>query len=179
LSAQSHVSFAYAIGFGTGDLGDYISKPSFRGITFDYRHKINPNVALGVNFGWNVFYEEKAEATYTDDNASLTGKQYRYTNSFPMLATATYFLKPDATLNPFATMGIGTVYNKRRTDMNLYSWEQDAWNFALQPEVGFVYQMAPDAGVSVSLKYYHGFQAGNDLPSAQSFLTLNLGFAFF
>ncbi len=31
----------YSIGFGTGDMQDFIGKPSFRGFTFDYRNLVH------------------------------------------------------------------------------------------------------------------------------------------
>ncbi|MBL7845669.1 MAG: outer membrane beta-barrel protein [Cyclobacteriaceae bacterium] len=175
--AQSNTIISYSVGFGTGDLGEFIGKPSFRGMSFDYRKMVNPNVGVGVNFSWNTFYEEKDRATYTQDNISLTGKQYRYSNNFPMLATAAYFLKPEESMNPFVGLGIGTMYTLRNTDMNLYTLEQDAWNFLLQPEVGLQFEIDPSTALHVSLKYNVGFKAGNELTNAQSYLALNVGFA--
>jgi len=177
LLAQGQTTFTYSIGFGTGDLGDFIGQPSFRGFTLDYRHMVQPNIAVGFDLGWNVFYEEKGSQTYNVDNQSLTGKQYRYSNNFPMLATGTYFLKPEETLNPYAGLGLGTMFTRRNTDMNLYTLEQEAWSFALQPEIGFQYEVAPQMALTAALKYYVGFKAG-DLDSDQSYLALNLGFTF-
>lgn len=175
---QDRVEVAYSIGFGTGDVGDFISNTSFRGFSFDYRHHINPNIALGAHLGWNTFYQEQPSATYTIDNESLTGKQYRYSNNFPMLVTGSYFFRPDDTISPFAALGVGTMYTRRNTDMNVYTVEQEAWNFALQPEVGVYFQTADLFAIVASLKYRHGFQAG-DFNEDQSYLSINLGFAFF
>ena len=38
------VSFTYSMGFGTGDLSDFISQPSFRGANFDFRKMVQPNI---------------------------------------------------------------------------------------------------------------------------------------
>lgn len=175
---QDKVEVAYSIGFGTGDIGDFISNTSFRGISFDYRHHIDPNIAIGAHVGWNTFYAEEPYQTYTIDNESLTGRQYRYSNNFSMLATGSYFFKPHETISPFAGLGVGTVYTRRNTDMNLYTVEQDAWNFALQPEAGVYFQTADLVAIVVSLKYMHGFQAG-ELDTDQSYLSINIGLAFF
>lgn len=176
--AQSNTVVSYSVGFPTGDLSDFIEKTSFRGMSIDYRKMVNPNVGVGVNFSWNTFYEEKGKATYTRDNISLTGKQYRYSNNFPMLATVAYFLKPEETTNPFVGLGVGTMYTLRNTDMNLYTLEQDAWNFLLQPEIGIQFDIDPSSALHLSLKYNYGFQGGNDLTTSQSYLALNVGFAF-
>jgi len=175
--AQHSVEFAYSIGFGTGDLGDFISKPSFRGITVDYRHMFNSNMAVGFNAGWNTFYAEESSKTYTLENQSLTGKQYRYSNHLPMLVTYTYFLSPDEFISPYAAFGLGTMYARRNTDMNLYTLEQEGWPFVLQPEIGIHFKTSDGLGTVVNLKYLHGFEAG-DFNAAQSYLTLNIGFSF-
>jgi len=175
--AQSYVDVAYSIGFGTGDMGDFIKKASFRGISFDYRYAVQPNIAIGFNLGWNTFYEEKASDSYQFENATLTGKQYRYSNMVPILATGTYLFSPDEAFCPYAALGIGTMYARRNTDMNLYTIEQEAWPFVLQPEVGVRYQAADKVGVLLNVKYLNGFKAG-DFDDTQSYLTLNLGFTF-
>lgn len=178
LRAQSNTTINYSIGFPTGDLGDFIEKASFRGATIDYRKMINPNVGVGFSVGWSVFYEEMASSTYTLDNVALTGKQYRYSNFIPMMINPTYYLKPDATLNPYVSLGIGTMYTRRNTDMNLYTLEQEAWNFLLQPEVGIQYKVGPSTAVNLSGKFNYGIKAGKELDASQSFFSLNVGFTF-
>ena len=175
-SGQSLTALQYSIGFGTGDLGDFVSPASFRGFTIDYRKLVNPNIGVGFEVGWNVFYEEKAYDTYTVGTVSYSGKQYRYNNQFPMLFAADYYLKPGEDINPFAGLGIGTMYSLRNTDMGQYTVEEDAWNFALRPEIGVLFAANPDMSLSVTGKYYYGFEAG-DLP-AQSYFALSLGFVF-
>src|SRR5688572_24767303 len=102
--AQGNTTFAYSIGFPTGDLNDFI-KTSYRGISADYRHPIKQNISLGLHLGWTTFYEEKDKDTYTADNASLTGKQYRYSNNVPMAATITYSQSQEELINPYVSLG--------------------------------------------------------------------------
>jgi hypothetical protein len=177
--AQSNVTQSYSIGFGNGDLGGFISKTSWRGYTLDYRYIFKPQMAFGITVGWQTFYEELDNATYTKENASLSGKQFRYSNNVPILATFTYFTKPDDhPVNPFVSLGIGTMYTRRNTDMNLYTVRQDAWNFLLQPEIGVQLHISDEAAFSISGKYNYGFKAG-ELSDPQSYFTLNVGFSFF
>jgi outer membrane protein len=178
LYAQSYTSLTYSIGFPTGDLGDFISQPSFRGITLDYHKLIQPNIGVGFSVGWNVFYEDLPNDTYTVDNVSLSGKQYRYMNYWPILAKGAYYLSPGETINPFVGLGVGTIYSLQNTDMNLYTVELDAWNFALQPEIGVLFNVDPSVAMTLVAKYYNGFAASGDLDTAQSYFTLNLGFTF-
>jgi outer membrane protein len=174
--SQSFTSIQYSIGFATGDMGDFNSSTSFRGITLDYRKLVQPNIGVGFDIGWNVFYSYMPDDIYTQGKVSYSGKQYRYNNQFPLLFAADYYLKPDDKLNPFVGLGIGTMYSLRNTDMGQYRFEQDAWHFALRPEAGFLYEANEGLSLSVTGKYYYGFEAG-DL-DAQSYFALNFGFVF-
>ncbi len=174
--AQSLTALQYSMGFGTGDLSDFIGKPSFRGFTIDYRNLVQPNVGVGFDLGWHAFYEAKASDVYTIGNLSYSGKQYRYNNQFPLLFAADYYMQPGESVNPFVGFGVGTMYSLRNTDMGQYSLKEDAWNFAIRPEVGILYEANPGMSFMVTGKYYYGFEAG-DLP-AQGYFTLNFGFVF-
>jgi outer membrane protein len=178
VNAQSNTVLAYSIGFPVGDMSDYIEQTSFRGISLDFRKMIQPTVGVGFSIGWNVFYEEKAYATYTLDNESISGKQYRYSNQVPMMISPAYFFRPDEDKTPFLGLGIGTMYTRRNTDMNLYTYEQEAWNFLLQPELGFQFSIDDATALSISAKYNYGFKAGNELDTPQSYFALTVGFAF-
>jgi outer membrane protein len=178
LQAQSNFTVAYSMGFGTGDLGTFISNASFRGATMEFRKMVQPNIGVGLTFGWNVFYEELSRESYTVGASTLTGKQFRYSNHFPMLLGGSYYFSPGEKFNPFVGLGIGTIYTRRNTDMNLYTMEQEAWNFALQPEVGFLYSVTDGSALFVSGRFNQGFKAGSELDGDQSYFTLNVGFSF-
>ena len=177
MQAQSKTSLTYGMGFGMGDLGDFISKASFRGANVDFRQMTNDKMGVGFSIGWNVFYEEKSYDTYTFENQSLSGKQYRYSNHVPMLASFDYYLTAGQRVNPFIGLGTGVMYTRRNTDMNLYTVEQDAWNFTLQPQIGIEIDNNVSSSFTIIAKYYNGFAAG-DLDKNQSYLSLNIGWTF-
>jgi len=177
MKAQSNTYLTYGIGFGTGDLGDFISQTSFRGATLDYYKMVQPSVGVGFSLGWNVFYEEKSFDTYTAENQALSGKQYRYSNHIPMLLGANYYMNPGEKMSPFLGANAGVMYTRRNTDMNLYTLEQEAWNFTVQPQIGLQFNNSLSSAMTIMLKYYMGFKAG-DLDENQSYLSLNVGFVF-
>ena len=177
MKAQSNTYLTYSMGFATGDLGDFISQTSFRGATVDYYKMIQPSVGVGFSLGWNVFYEEKSFDTYTVKNQSLSGKQFRYSNNIPMLLGANYYMNPGEKVSPFLGANAGVMYTRRNTDMNLYTLEQEAWNFTVQPQIGLQFNNSISSAMTIMLKYYMGFKAG-DLDENQSYLALNVGFVF-
>ncbi|MDX5340399.1 MAG: OmpW family protein [Cyclobacteriaceae bacterium] len=174
---QSITTTSYSVGIPTGNLGEYISSASFRGISFDYRKLIQPNVGIGFYTAWNVFYEEKPYDTYELGNQSLSGRQFRYTNSFPIMFATDYYFKPGEDLNPFIGGAIGGVYTERATDMGIYRLEQDGFSLGFTPQIGFIYKVSTFSAISISAKYNIALAAG-DLDNSQNFLSINLGYAF-
>jgi outer membrane protein len=174
--AQSSFSIQYSMGFGNGDVKNFISSASFRGAALEYRYHIQPKLSVGADIGWNTFYERRAFDTYTSGTVSLSGVQYRYINAMPIYAAVNYYFKPDEKINPFVGLGVGTLYTKRNTDMNLYTLENTVWAFALRPEAGVLVNANPGLDIVLAGKYNYGFAAGGLDP--QSYFTFNIGLVF-
>lgn len=172
----SYMSAQYEVSFGTGDMGDYISSASWRGFLIEYRGAVRSNLLVGIDVGWNVFYEKKARDTYSEGTASLTGVQYRYQNQVPILASFDYMISSDNALKPYIGLGLGTMYSERATDMNLYRILENCWHFALKGEVGLLYELSYTSSVKFAAKYYNAFKT-NTLDN-QGYFSLSLGMAW-
>jgi opacity protein-like surface antigen len=175
--AQSAFVISYPIGFTMGDHNDYISKTSFRGFNMEYVYRLKHNLGVGLELGWNVFYNREDEKEYKEGTASVTGTQFRYSNAVPILAQAKWlFESSNSNLVPYAGLGIGTLYIDRATDFGLYRWSKEAWQFCLRPEAGLIFKLNSTTGAFIGAKYYGAFNTA-DL-DAQSYLTANIGFVF-
>jgi len=172
----NHTAIQYDISFGIGDLGDYIAAPSFRGASLQYRYSVTDNVMVGVDAGWNVFYEKKDYDSYTSGTMTLSGVQYRYQNEVPLLACIDYNFLPDNAFMPYIGLGIGTMYSERYTSMGMWAIEENPWHFLIKPEAGFMYKFSYGSAFKLGFKYYNGFGAG-DLDN-QGYFTISTGFAF-
>ncbi len=173
----SYMSLQYSTGFGSGDLSDFISAPSFRGALVEYRQAVQDNLFVGFDLGWNVFYEKRESATYTSGTESISGVQYRYQNEIPILIAADYLILTEDAFRPYVGLGIGTMYTERSTEMNLYRIEENPWHFAVKPEVGFLYELSYSTSLKVGAKYYYGFKSGK-MDAAQGYFSLSAGLAF-
>jgi outer membrane protein len=122
------------------------------------------------------FQSAKTNATNSYENLSFTGVQYRYSSQVPFFLSADNSLNPDAETKPYVGMGIGTIYSHRKTDMGVYSYAEEAWQFALKPEVSIIRELSFNTALKVAFKYYSGFKGG-DLDT-QSYTALSLGFVF-
>jgi outer membrane protein len=173
---ESYISMQYEVSFATGDMNDYISKASWRGILMEYRAPVKGSLMAGVDVGWNVFYEKKAFDTYTVGTESLSGVQFRYQNTVPILASFDYLVLTEGSLKPYVGLGIGTLYSERATDMNLYRLEEKTWQFALKGELGILYDVSYNSAIKFAAKYYNGFKT-NTL-DGQGYVSLSLGMAW-
>ncbi len=171
----SHLAVQYDMSFGMGDLGDFISAPSFRGASLQYRYAVTDNILVGVDAAWNTFYEKMDYDSYTVDTKTLSGIQYRYQNEVPILVSADYLFMPDNKLQPYLGLGIGIIYSERIVDMGVWRFEEDPWQFALKPEFGLMYEFSNSTAFKLGLKYYTGM--GGELDT-QGYLTISAGFAF-
>lgn len=173
-AAQGYVSAQYSINFPMAKTADFISNPSFRGLTLDYRHEVTPQILVGISAGWYTFYKDAGADSYTTSDGSITasGHQYRYLNSVPLLVTADYYFS-DHNLKPFAGLGVGTTYNRVDLEMGMYTIRVDPWQFSLAPEAGLAYRIAEGTSALVSVRYNISFSS-RDLDT-QSFLGLNIG----
>jgi len=169
-----YLSFNFAPSFTTGDLNDYISQPSPRGFLFEYKYAVNEKFFVGVDVGWNYFYERKDFAVYEFDNMAISGIQYRNSYSVPVLFSAEYYFIVESDFRPYINFGLGSMYTKRSTDMGLYRLQMEVWQFVIKPEIGFIYELFPKGALKFSAKYYNSFEA--DHFKGQSYFSLGLGY---
>jgi hypothetical protein len=165
------------MGLPVGKLADFNEKVSFRGMGFDMRFFTTENVSLGFGMTWQTFYTEMDYDVYTDGTASISGKQYRYYNSIPMHVYASYFMgMEEAPIRPFASLGIGTAWNEKQTQMGIFLIEDQAWQFSIQPELGVLIKASDYNSMHISMKYNTPFKS-SDMES-YPYISLNVGMSF-
>lgn len=168
--------FNYVIGVPTGNKADFISDASYRGASFEFTYV--PDDAFGLHFeaGWNHFYESLPKGTYEFGTLAITGKQYRYSTSVPILVGINYFILPEAVIIPYVAFGAGLMYTENTLEAGLYSISREAWQFAVKPELGVAIQLTDGLYGKVSAKYYQTIKTED--VKGQSFLGVNMGLAF-
>ncbi len=173
---DAYFNMYYSMGLGVGDMKDYVSKYSWRGVGMEYKSEVTDNLMVGFGADWNVFYENMDYGTYTRDNVSISGKQYRYLNAFPMAAKFTYFRDSDMGLRVMAGTGVGTTYMMEDLDMGSYRLNVNTWQFLVAPELGVAYDLDATRSLLLSVKYNYNFK--NTELDSRSYLSFNVGFAF-
>ena len=174
--AQAKFALTYSIGFPTGETSDYFSSTSWRGFNIDYHYMLEDNFAIGFSAGWQVFNDNRGFVTETSGTETISGYRYNYLNSYPVLATGSYFFDASGDLSPFASLGIGLTYNELEEDIGLFRTTSTGWPFTVRPEIGLDYEVNYNVGIRTSFRYNY-IASGSDLPSLPNF-AINVGFVW-
>ena len=177
-------SFNYHMSFGTGEQQDYIERGSFRGFGIDGRGFITDNISIGGAFSWEVFDEikrnlppQEIESDIENVSGTISGVQYRYLNTLPIMVNGHFYLGTDGAVRPYFGLGIGTSYVDERTDIGLVSLQGKKWGFALQPEVGVMIPFGlTGAAANISGKFRYTTETSETVPV--SFFTIGVGLGF-
>jgi len=173
--AQHSFSIQYALGFG-GTINNFVTSTSVRGATFEYKLYPQPNISIGLDAGWNHFYERRALDTYTSGTVSLTGVQFRYANAVPIFATTSFYFSPGDKINPYIGLGVGTIFLSRYVDMGSFRITDDEWHFALKPEAGVLVSLNPEMDLILGLRLNNAFATSD--ADQQNFMAFNIGFVW-
>jgi hypothetical protein len=177
LGAQDVIwKLSYDLSFPFGNTKTFTDQVSWRGLSLDMDRLINDNLALGLGVGWNTFVQKYPDSYYQNDEMLLHGTQVRYINDIPITARFSWY-QPMEKLEPYVTLGVGTVWQEMRREIGLFSFEGNYWQFVLAPELGAVIPVGSHSYGIVKIKYTQGFKTG-DNENALSFLSLGLGVAW-
>ena len=170
-------NFDWNIGFATGETSELVSATSFRGFSIDGRGFVLDKLTVGGIVGWNTFYESKGYQTVdVGNNGVVYGYKRNTINTIPIMINTHYYFAITNVL-PYAGIGIGTMYVESRDAMGIYYVKDDAWHFAIAPEVGVVVPLgAGNTGVNFNAKYNMAAKT-KDSP-AYGFVTLNIGISY-
>ena len=175
--AQGMFGISYDIGVPLGSTSEYIGAPSFRGFGVEGRGFITDNLSYGGSFNWAVFYEEVGPDEWpVEEFGTVYGKQYRYINSFPLMATMHYYFGEWDATRLYAGAGLGAQKIDQRTDVGIYTVNSKKWRFGFAPEVGVLIPVNFSSSLNLALKYQYAVKAGD--AEAVSYLNFKIGFAF-
>ncbi len=171
-----YTNLSYDISFPMGDTRDFIEKTSFRGASFELGWYVENNLAVDLRFSWHTFYQDMPTDTYTDGTQSVTGKQFRYINSFPITAGVNYYFVNDGIIRVYGGAGLGTYKQNVRTDMGVYYVEDKPWHFGFYPEIGLNWEFSYGVGLSIFARYDVTLKTRDY--NGNSYLTIGIGFNF-
>ncbi|MDF3053055.1 MAG: OmpW family [Geminicoccaceae bacterium] len=177
VSARAQVwhSLTYQPAQPLSNTEDFTEGFTWRGAGYDLKKFLQPDLAVGLSLGWHVF-DEQTDEVISAFGVDVSGDQFRYVNSWPILINATYFLGTPGRTRPFVTGHLGMYVMEHRIDVGLYSIRDTKVHFGLAPEAGVAFPVGGNLAAVLSGRYNYAFSA-NDIPQ-QSYVTVGIGLAW-
>jgi hypothetical protein len=147
---------------------------SWRGVMIEGRKVLNQNASVGVTFGWHIM-NDKQSGTVEFEQGAIDGTAFTYTNAFPVMANAHYYLGQRGGPRPFLGANVGTNIIERRAEIGLFALTENNWHFAVAPEVGIVVPLGWYVRGMLSARWHYMTSAGST-PS-QQYVSFNIGIA--
>lgn len=173
---QGFISFGYGPSFPLGKLNDYIDHASWRAFNLEGGYFLTDGLAVGVSFSWYGYYKSFPYDTYENVGGStvtISGRQWRYSNVYPLMAKIRYYLPLKGDLKPFIGAGLGPCFVNRRLDFGVWSFTDHTTQFGFYPELGLSYWII--SGFALSLDARYNYAVRNKDLEAHSNVALNLG----
>jgi hypothetical protein len=170
------VAVTYQFSIPIGNTSNYTPPVSWRGIGLDVATFIRRDLAVGLAFGWNVFFDNTT-TTIRFQNTDITGNQDRALNVWPTLVNVRWFPKISSNrdIQPYIGANAGGYIIERYLAIGLTAVQETHYHFGLAPEIGVFFQN-PVGAVLLNARYNMAFAAGG-VPF-QQFLSINLGYAW-
>ena len=166
----------YDVGIPFSETKEFTDNASWRGLTLDFDRFLSQNMAVGMGFSWNTFVEKEPNSYYESDNALIHGTQVRYINTIPILVRFSYYHHMDANNSLYGTLGVGTAWQETRRQIGTFSIVGNYWQFALSPEIGYVFPVGFQNYLTAKVRYMHAFET-SDAPTL-SYVGIGIGFAW-
>ena len=175
LAQDDLFGFSYNMSLPTLETRNFISNESFRGATLESRNFVAPNLAVGISIGWQVFDEQTFETIDVNNgvfSATVSGKQFRYINSVPVLANAYFYGGDQNGPRILIGTGLGAYYVASRLEVGQVAIDNNNWHFGFAPELGFDFPFG-DSRMLISGTFNYVFN--NEGTVNFSYVQLNIG----
>jgi len=174
-SAQWWTALSYQPAVPMGNTQDFTDSFGWRGIGLDFKKQMSDNMALGLSFGWQVF-DHQTDEVVSAFGVDISGDQFRYVNSFPMLANVSYFFGKEGGARPYVSANVGAYVMEHRLEIGLYALEETNVHFGFAPEAGLAIPVKPNMAAVLSGRYNYALSAGS--VDDQAYVSFGLGLAW-
>jgi len=163
-----------------GQFKDLVDKTSFRGADLSFLYGINDRLSVGLNLGFQDFYQKFPRALYKlEDGSDISAVLTNSVQTIPLLATARYNFMPGTSIQPYVSAGAGGAAIVNRQFIGEYPNEDNKISFAAKPGVGVYipFHKTGEAGLNLGVNYtYIPYKLDNISNLSYIGFTLGIGF---
>jgi Outer membrane protein beta-barrel domain len=151
--------------FGMPVGNNFVTNFCALGFDVGYGKYIKDDLEVGLQIGWNNYYEYASRKTYEFAGGAATTDLYKYIYTLPITAFISHSFRVSETFIPFAKLGVGGQYSEQNLYYNIYETTNDNWGFVVAPEVGAVvhFSQGNPWGLYASVKYSYSTNSDTEL----------------
>lgn len=169
---------SYNVAMPTGSFKDVVDKTSFRGGDVLLSYGITDRLGIGLNIGYQDFYQKFPRAMYKlEDGSDISAVVTNSVQIIPALANVRYTFM-DGMIKPYVAAGIGVGFISNSQFVGEYENAENKAKFMARPEVGVAFALNHNIGIVVGANYNYlnynssgidnmshiGFKAGISVP---------------
>jgi hypothetical protein len=170
--------------YGTWEFGlpvgnNFVTNFSALGFHMGFARFIKDDLAIGIESGWNNYYQYAPKKTYQFTDGAATTDLYKYIYTLPITLTVTHFFKAGDLLTPYVRLGLGAQYSEQNLYYNVYESTNTNWGFIAIPEIGTHIHFDKHSPWSMDLgvRYKYSTNSAPDL-GVSNVQTLNFSVGF-
>jgi hypothetical protein len=140
---EKMASIYWSVAVPKNDMATFVDETSLGGFGIAGRWFVSPRISLGLAWEWQVFDQESTEPINTTLDGfpvgvTISGKQFRYINAFPFLATGYLHIGRAGATRIYAGGGAGAYYMMERFEIGVIALEEKNWRWGVAPEAGLL-----------------------------------------
>ena len=173
----------YNIGMPVGDFkNSYLNKTSYNGAGGEIFYFFNPKVALGLNIGYQSYYQKYPRQTYkTSDNQNISAVLSNTVELMPVMVNGTFtpLSVGSSRVRPYVSAGAGITLVNYRQFYGEFSNGNASTSLAAQAGAGAMFSFGKNRTSSLQLgaNYNYASYNNNGLKSLNT-LGLQVGIIF-
>lgn len=163
-----------------GQFKDLVDKTSFRGTDINILYGINNQLGIGLNVGFQDFYQKFPRALYKlSDGSDISAVLTNSVQTIPFLATARYNFMTGETIQPYVSAGAGGAAVLNKQYVGEYPNETNKICFAARPSAGVYipFKKGGEVGLNLGVNYTFIPYKQDDI-SNLSYLGFTIGVGF-
>jgi len=171
---------SYLISIPMGNTREFISDPSWLGLSWEGLWPYRGNMVVGAQLGVHDFYDS-TDGTTNFDWGAATGHQFRDLTIASVLGTARWYASGYIGRGVYGGLGAGFLYSHQSYQLGVIPQiDRSAMHLAVSPEAGVGVPIFDGVDAVLSVKYTIPTWGGNYLDGGSKsfqFLTIGVGLA--
>ena len=149
---EMQLNIGYDVNIPTGGFKNYVTNPAYKGFTAGLAYGISNQFSLGLNVGYNDFYQKYPRQQYNDgEGSSISAVVSNSIQLVPLTLSANYVLLKKGFIRPYIGAGAGVNFISFDQYLGEFDNPQSMAKLAVNGEAGFLIPLSNYSGTALKI----------------------------